>query len=580
MDMQIRSLPYTVLFFLLSWSSIFGHPGPQINCLTLELFEITPESCTGAGDGAIAALVSGGIPPYTWAWSNGASTPYGTNGLPKGIYQLTVTDSEGCTGTLNNIEVPGSLIIDITADTTICGGDDLSLFVDAPLALSYEWIASEPLSCMDCPNPTILSPFLSGEYIVTVTGPDACEETSIIYVQVNQYLDFGLLPFSNSPLCKGDTLFFEPNVFGAQSYQWSGPGNFSASESHPFIVNVSEANAGTYHFDLVDNAGCEIGVEFDVLVEQPPGLTVDLLQPTCLGDCDGQISLTITDEGTPPTAVLWNTGSDENTINGLCAGEYSVTVTDQYCEVEQQYFLPEPDSLIVAINPDTVICNGGLAQLYVDAPTGYTYQWAPTTGLDNPIVANPLAMPPTTTTYTVTVTDINGCSQTAETTIYVTDQDCFFPLVDTIEVGEIATWCDPTMGPLGFEVTEITCGPQGFVNFSVDSTLVCYSYEGLEIGTDTICIKICIGGMPESTCQDYQLAIRVTDEQVWPGDTNNDGIANHFDLLPLGIGIDSSGPLRPNASLDWIGQEAPGWSSGYSHKVSSITNLSIPMALD
>lgn len=51
----------------------------------------------------------------------------------------------------------------------------------------------------------------------------------------------------------------------------------------------------------------------------------------------------------------------------------------------------------------------------------------------------------------------------------------------------------------------------------------------------------------------------VPDQNVWPGDTDNNGHVNHFDLLPIGIGFGAAGPQRANATIDWIGQPAEDW---------------------
>jgi len=51
----------------------------------------------------------------------------------------------------------------------------------------------------------------------------------------------------------------------------------------------------------------------------------------------------------------------------------------------------------------------------------------------------------------------------------------------------------------------------------------------------------------------------VPDQNVWPGDTDNNGHVNHFDLLPVGIGFGGAGLQRANATIDWIGQPAEDW---------------------
>src|SRR6266699_1836857 len=71
---------------------------------------------------------------------------------------------------------------------------------------------------------------------------------------------------------------------------------------------------------------------------------------------------------------------------------------------------------VISVNSPT-ICTGANAQL--NATGGTTYVWSPATGLSNPNISNPVANPTSTTSYMVTVTDANGCMNTAPTSVIV-----------------------------------------------------------------------------------------------------------------------------------------------------------------
>jgi len=87
--------------------------------------------------------------------------------------------------------------------------------------------------------------------------------------------------------------------------------------------------------------------------------------------------------------------------------------------------LPQSDTLVVKINatpvadagPDVTICQGDATQL--TGSGGTSYQWAPAAGLDDPMIANPMATPAITTTYILTVTDDFGCADTDTLTVDV-----------------------------------------------------------------------------------------------------------------------------------------------------------------
>ncbi|HQL71506.1 MAG TPA: hypothetical protein PLA77_11780, partial [Bacteroidales bacterium] len=118
--------------------------------------------------------------------------------------------------------------------------------------------------------------------------------------------------------------------------------------------------------------------------------------------CDIEVPYTL-DAGAGMSDYLWSTGETTQTISVSSAGSYSVTVTDQYgCTAASGSFditicNPPPPTLSTA---DATICVGGSAQL--NASGALTYTWTPTTGLNNPNIANPIASPGTTTTYYVT----------------------------------------------------------------------------------------------------------------------------------------------------------------------------------
>ena len=595
--------------------------------------EIIPESCPDNLDGSITVNVQGGEGDLEFLWSNGSTAPYTITGLVSGTYSLTVIDEIDCAGIIDNIVVDTGLVVSITEDTIICGGETLQLQVEAPNATAYQWYSLEPLSCTDCPNPVVESAFLDDIYIVEVTGPNGCMQTEEINVQVREYLDFGLLEFSNSPLCEGDTLFFEPNLFNAQSYEWTGPGNFHSTESHPFVANVTPGNAGTYNLEIIDDAGCMTGASFDVILTNELEISTLMIEAACFGNCDGSIDL-FPINGTPPYTYTWSNGEEGANINNLCAGAYEVTVNSQTCSTTAAFTVEEPtelslqyevtanasclggggmitiwitggyapylvewemgqvpggsildnlsagtynitvsdangcavfsppievtDNPIYDISDDILICDGEMTPLMVDAPFASSINWAPTVGLDDPTSLTPIAAPPVTTTYTATVTDFDGCMGTASVTVFVGDDNCIWVNRDTINIGESGEWCDPTLGPLGLEITEVTCGPEGFVDFSVNDIGNCYNYTGLSIGQDSVCMTLCYTGT--SDCFEALFVVVVTEDPVWPGDTNTDGIANHFDLLNLGLGFSATGPTRPDASLEWIAQNAPNWS--------------------
>jgi len=169
----------------------------------------------------------------------------------------------------------------------------------------------------------------------------------------------------------------------------------------------------------VDNGGCPDWDTVTIKVVEIPDLeTSD--SKICIGDTT-QLNAFAT-EG---TSYLWtpSTGLNNDTINNPIA--FPQTTTDYIVTVGYDSICPDiVDTATVTVNipiveagSDTTIFLGD--QVLLDATGGVTYVWSPTTGLDNPNVANPLATPEFTTTYIVTITDANGCVDIDSLTIEV-----------------------------------------------------------------------------------------------------------------------------------------------------------------
>ncbi|TND06519.1 MAG: Kelch repeat type 2-containing protein [Bacteroidetes bacterium] len=140
----------------------------------------------------------------------------------------------------------------------------------------------------------------------------------------------------------------------------------------------------------------------------------------CSGSCTGTATVTPVG-GTTPYTYSWSDGQTGATATGLCAGTYSVTVTDAGSNtVVLTVTVSATGGPVAAASASaTTITAGGSSQL--NATGGVTYQWSPASGLSCTACPGPVATPAQTTTYCVLVTDSNGC----------TDSTCITILVDT-----------------------------------------------------------------------------------------------------------------------------------------------------
>jgi hypothetical protein len=140
----------------------------------LPVITVTPTpthiNCNGASTGSISLSVSGGTSPYTYAWSNGASTQ-NISGLPVGSYTVTVTDANACTKTANaTLTQPAALSLSASTTNVLCNGGNngsIDLTVSGGITpYTYSW--SNGASTQD------VSGLIAGTYSVTVTDANAC----------------------------------------------------------------------------------------------------------------------------------------------------------------------------------------------------------------------------------------------------------------------------------------------------------------------------------------------------------------------------------------------------------------------
>lgn len=140
----------------------------------------------------------------------------------------------------------------------------------------------------------------------------------------------------------------------------------------------------------------------------------------CAGACNGSATASVTG-GVGPFAYAWNDPMNQTTATAtaLCAGTYTITVTDlndmsvAAASVTITQFAP----LTITLTPSYYICYGGSVTL--TASGGMAYTWSPATGLSTTTGGSIVAAPAITTTYTVTGVDANGCSGIAVTTVNV-----------------------------------------------------------------------------------------------------------------------------------------------------------------
>ncbi len=368
-------------------------------------FTQTDVLCFGNSTGAIDLSVAGGTGPYTYAWSN-AETTQDISGLTAGTYSVTITDANGCTSTATTtITEPAALTKSFTQTDVLCFGNSTGA-IDFSVSGGtgpYTYVWSNAETTQD------ISGLSAGTYSVTITDANGCTSTASTTITepasalTNSLTQTDVLCFGNST---GAIYLSVSGGTGPYTYAWSN------AETTQDITGLP---AGTYSVTFTDANGCTSTAS--TTISQPAsGITISYVTTdlACFGDSSGSIDLSLTG-GVSPFSYSWNTGDTIQDLSNLVAGAYSVTVSDSTgCQNTASITVSEPSLLSSSTLVTDVSCNGGndgAIDLTVSGGTSpYTYVWntgATTQDLSGLVPG----------TYSVTITDANGCTSTNSATI-------------------------------------------------------------------------------------------------------------------------------------------------------------------
>ena len=426
---------------------------------------VTNVSCFGGNNGSIIISVTGGTAPYIYAWTasgGGSGITAGApnqGGLTAGTYDLTVTDANGCniTGTWT-LTQPTALVVTATADDNLigtCSSAQLTATVTGGVMPAggyiYSWSPAAGLSATNISNP-VATPASTTTYTVTVTDANGCIKTASVTVDVAPVLT--AVAFADDNLigaCPGSQTQLHVNVNGGEapySFSWMPAAGLSnAAIREPM---AAPAATTTYTVTVTDANGCTAtaNVTVNVAPELDVTATVD---DNLIGTCPTSVAhLSATPTGGEGAyTYLWdNAGtlssatSATPTAKPAVTTTYTVTVTDANGCTDQATIVVNvaPDLSVTATADDLFIGTCPSLVSYLDATVmggepGYTYKWTPLTGLDDSNIKTPTAKPAVTTTYTVTVTDANGCTATSNITITVRPALTLTLAVDDSQIG-------------------------------------------------------------------------------------------------------------------------------------------------
>ena len=367
--------------------------------------------CVSDTTGIISVSISGGSPEYTLNWTKDGlpfSIEEDLSDLGIGLYELSVTDNFGCTGSLSlNLENQEEAIVEYTLIEIDCfencNASITTTIIQAQEPITFTWSDVNGIIS----NANFIENICAGTYDLVVSDGNGCEyiETFIIEEPEEMEVLEDITNVSCNGLAEGSILLTVSG--GSAPYSTSLP----STEPNPGEFLLDNLIAGTYTVDVTDDEGCVVSVPFDVT--EPELLQVDLSfeDPICFGQPSGSITL-IVSGGSAPYSIEWvELGVfDELSQSDLPSGDYNILITDtKGCEESLTVNLEGPLEITVVETINPVFCNGestGSIELEVTNPIGnLNVLWVGnvinTTDLNQ---FNLQAGP-----YEVTLTDDNGC---------------------------------------------------------------------------------------------------------------------------------------------------------------------------
>ena len=415
--------------------------------------------------------VGSGTSTYTYSWNDGKSeisseenpnvTPTKTT-----TYEVVVTDANGCTATDIVTITVSDFMVEAGSDTTICLGTSYVLggtpTVSGDGTYTYSW-NDGITEVATTENPSV-SPSQTTTYEVLVTDQNGVTQTDQVTIAIAESftVDAGL----DQKIIIGELATLEVKVSGNGTYSYSWDNNAGTTA----MVEVSPTVSTTYTVTVTDEYGCSETDEVTIAIAD---FTVDAGndQTICLGN---SVNL-----GGSPTATGPGSYSYSWSVaNSVIATEanpnvtpsqtttYSLVVTDNAdgFTISDEVVITVAETYTANAGSDVTICPGEPVQLggspAASGNGNYTYSWNDGNN-EVATTANPNVSPITTTTYTLTVTDGFGCSETDEIVINVSPDF-------TVDAGNSQQICEGEIITLGG--SPVVTGPGAYTYSWSDGT--------------------------------------------------------------------------------------------------------------
>jgi hypothetical protein len=277
-------------------------------------------NCSAITAGSVLTEVSGGLPPYNYFWSTGASTPDIVN-IEAGTYNVTVVDAKGCmvsSGT--TVTQAEDLILTTMVISPSCfgaaNGVALASTIGGTGNYSYTWSTGD--------NTASVFGLTAGDYQVSVSDSNGCDGVKFVTVDEPELLQVENIVAQ--PGCEeGASGSIELVTFGG-----TPPYNYSWNTGQTSYI-VYDLTSGGYSVSVSDMNNCMETVNVELNISSP--MVLNFESSNASESENGSVDLTVSN-GLPPYTYYWSNTATTEDLSNLSSGSYSVTVTDDSgCEV-------------------------------------------------------------------------------------------------------------------------------------------------------------------------------------------------------------------------------------------------------
>jgi hypothetical protein len=380
---------------------------------------VTKASC-GQANGAVNATITGGTTPYTYSWTNGATTEDIQN-VVAGSYRLTATDANGCSSQATFIVTENNTVR--TTFTTVSAGcaNEATGAIDITASGG---VAPYTYSWQHGPTTEDLTGLTSGIYRVTVRDNAGCSLTTTINVPKKS---IQVTTQITQPLCSGDStgsiIVIPVDGSTTYTYVWSNGDTTNT---------ISDVNVGTYTLIITDASGCSRTLSYTLTLPSPINATAVVSNSQCGDEGNFAVDLSVTG-GKSPYAYLWSNTATTQDLANVNSGTYTVLITDANgCTASKEVVVNSSStswSCLIDQPTTSPVCSSVGNMLTTSTADAQQYQWSVissdsswiiSAGSSSSAAVYTAGTPGSTATFTLTIQK-DGCTRTCS---YVVSSSC------------------------------------------------------------------------------------------------------------------------------------------------------------